>query len=197
MTLTWPACPAIGCILRTQLNELEPHPLLSVAADAGSTVELLLDTLMVSVFAPLNESVAVPAEPSAGITRLPPEVTRTVGGGGLVTVTVRLVDAERPAPSTTDTLRWATPTCPGAGVIKILQEFVELPQEAGTNFGAAGVPNATSAALSLLPERCRVPVPASVIGTCAELPPTMAILLTALTVGAGSLCSAPNASTRP
>jgi len=105
VTLTCPDCPAVGCILSMQLNELEPHPLLSVAADAGSTTALLLDTLIVRVFEPLNESVAVPTAPSAGITWLPPDVTRTVGGGGLVTVTANPVDAERPAPSTTNKVR--------------------------------------------------------------------------------------------
>jgi hypothetical protein len=91
-------------MLNTQLNELVPQPLLSVAAEAGRRAVLLLDTLIASSFTPLKESVAVATEPFAGILRLPPDVIRTVGGGGVVTVTVKVADAERPAPSVAVTL---------------------------------------------------------------------------------------------
>jgi hypothetical protein len=180
-----------------QLNELVPQPLLSVAAEAGRRAVLLLDTLSVSSFAPLRESAAVETELPADILSLPPDVKRTVGGGGFVTVTVKLVAAERPAPSTAVRLRCAVPTCPRAGVINIVQELVAVPQEAGSNCVAADAPNATSAVLSLLPERVSVPVPARVNGSCPELPPTMEMLLPALTAGEGRLWSAPSASTRP
>jgi Ni,Fe-hydrogenase III small subunit len=83
------------------------------------------------------------------------------------------------------------------GVITTLQEFVELPQEAGSNCAAADAPNETSEALSLLPERMSVPVPVSVTGSCPEPPPVMKMLLAMLTAGEGRLCSAPSASTRP
>jgi hypothetical protein len=83
------------------------------------------------------------------------------------------------------------------GVIKTLHEFVELPQEAGSNCAAAEAPNGTSAALSLLPERMSLPAPLSVAGNCPELPPVMEMLLAMLMAGEGRLCSAPSASTRP
>lgn len=57
-----PDCPAIGFMLKMQVIELVPHPLLKVAADAGSSAALLLDTLRVSSFAPLSASVAVGVE---------------------------------------------------------------------------------------------------------------------------------------
>jgi hypothetical protein len=49
-------------MLKMQVIELVPHPLLKVAADAGSSAALLLDTLRVSSFAPLSASVAVGVE---------------------------------------------------------------------------------------------------------------------------------------
>ena len=114
-----------------------------------------------------------------------------------MTVSTKFAEAERPAPSTTEILRCAVPTRPRVGVITTLHEFVELPQEAGANCAAADGPKDTSAALSLLPARASLPVPASVSGICPELPPTMDRLATPLTLGRGRLCSAPTASTRP
>src|ERR1700722_20331271 len=182
----------MGFMLKTQVIELVPHPLLKVAADAGSRAALLLDTLKVSPFAPLSASVAVGAEPPDCEVWLAPDVTRTVGGGGFVTVTVRLAEAERPAPSTATKLRWAVPTDPTMGVIKTLQEFVELPQEAGSNCAAA---DGTSVALSLLSERMSLPVPVSVTGNCPELPPVMEMLLAILIAGARRRARAPTAAT--
>jgi hypothetical protein len=45
-------------MLTVQFNELVPHPLFSVAADAGSKAALLLDTLIVRCGVPLRASVA-------------------------------------------------------------------------------------------------------------------------------------------
>jgi hypothetical protein len=103
--VTCPDCPAVACIFNVQSNELVPHPLFSVAADAGSKVALLLETRIVRSFTPLRESVAGDAELPDCTFWLPPDMTRTVGGGGFVTVTVTFADAERPAPSITDRLR--------------------------------------------------------------------------------------------
>lgn len=66
---------------------------------------LLVATLILSSGVPLRESVASDATLPDGRFWLPPDVTRTVGGGGFVTVTVKFADAERPAPSTTKKLR--------------------------------------------------------------------------------------------
>jgi hypothetical protein len=49
-------------MLKMQVIELAPHPLLSIAADAGSSAALLLEMLKVSSFAPLSATVAVGAE---------------------------------------------------------------------------------------------------------------------------------------
>lgn len=52
----------IGFMVTMQVIELVPQPLLKVAADVGNSAALLLETLKVSSFAPLNASVAVGAE---------------------------------------------------------------------------------------------------------------------------------------
>jgi hypothetical protein len=103
--VTCPDPAAAGFILKLQLIELVPHPLLSVAADAGSRAALLLETLTVSSFAPFSNSVAGEAELPACTVWSAPDVTRTDGAAGFVTVTVRFAAAERPAPSTTDKVR--------------------------------------------------------------------------------------------
>jgi hypothetical protein len=48
-------------MLRTQFIELVPHPLLKIAADAGSSAALLLATVRLSSIAPPSASVAVGA----------------------------------------------------------------------------------------------------------------------------------------
>ena len=133
MTVAVPDCAGVGFRLKVQLNELAPHPALSVADEVGSSVELLLDTLTVRRVAPLKEIVTDFGVVPAATLWLPPETTCTVGGAGSVTVTVTLPVAERAAPSTTDKRRCATPTCPIAGVIVRPQESVDTPHEAGAN----------------------------------------------------------------
>jgi hypothetical protein len=62
VSVACPDCPATGFMLRMQVIELVPHPLLKLAAADGNSAALLLDTLKVSSLAPLSASVAVGAE---------------------------------------------------------------------------------------------------------------------------------------